>query len=541
MKRILYMKLFCYFIVIISSLTLFPQPVIYAADVTLLWDASSGSHLAGYYIYYKTGTSGAPYNGTGANEGDSPIQVPLASLTDPANPEYTIHSLSDTEIYFFVAAAYDTDGNESSFSNELSYINVPASNLPPSSATIEYPDNGDYDVEMPLYITTEPFSDPNNNIHRQSRWQVSEQSDFSTLVFDVTSNNYLTTLQVPHMVLKPDQKNYVRVQFYDTYYVASEWSRSVEFTTAPFFDDFDSNGIPDVYEVDDSIDFNLDGIPDNYQPDTIKCIEAIDGSSYIGVEKISHTISEIEALDVIDPKTISDTDNRPEDLIFGLFSYRLRVNQPGDTARLRIYFSGGIFSSDIFYKYDTINSWYDYSEHTTFNDDGQSVTLSLTDGGYGDADRLANGIIVDPGGIASEGSSYTDTDSSVSDGGSGGGGGCFIATAAFGSKFEKHVPILRQFTEVYLLPNRAGRAFVDSYYKYSPPMANFIANHDTIRKTVRWCLLPIVGLSWMLLRLGVVPTLLFMVLLGVFSIGCYVKLRIGKKRITQISMEHQHR
>ncbi len=167
--------------------------------------------------------------------------------------------------------------------------------------------------------------------------------------------------------------------------------------------------------------------------------------------------------------------------------------------------------------------------------------MSLTDGGYGDADRLANGIIVDPGGIASEGSSYIDTDSSVSGGGSGGGGGCFIATAAFGSKFEKHVPILRQFMAVYLLPNRAGRAFVDSYYKYSPPMANFIANHDTIRKMVRWCLLPIVGLIWVVLRFGVVLVLLFMVLLSAFSIGCYVKLRIGKKRIMQIFMEHQHR
>ncbi len=31
------------------------------------------------------------------------------------------------------------------------------------------------------------------------------------------------------------------------------------------------------------------------------------------------------------------------------------------------------------------------------------------DGGYGDAARLANGIIVDPGGIVSEGSNYTDT------------------------------------------------------------------------------------------------------------------------------------
>jgi hypothetical protein len=530
MKRILYNNILCFLAIIIPSLTLFLQPVVYAADVTLLWDAPSGSNLAGYYIYYTAGTSGVPYNGTGANEGNSPIQVPLASLDDPTNPEYTIHGLSEAVFYYFVATAYDTDGNESSFSNELTYIDVPASNLPPSAATIVYPDNGDDDVDVPLTITTGLFSDPNGDAHSQSRWHISEQSDFSTLVFDVTSNTYLTTLQVPHMVLKPTIKYYVRVQFYDTYYVASAWSSFVEFTTSPFFDDFDSNGIPDVYEVDDSIDFNLDGTPDNYQPNLIKCIDAIDGSSYIGVEKISDSISEIESLDVIDPETIIDTSNKPEDLIFGLFSYRLRVNQPGDRASLRIYFSGGIVSSDIFYKYDTINGWYDYSEHTTFNDDGESVNLDLIDGGYGDADRVANGIILDPGGIVSEGSSYadTETDTSVSVGASGGGGGCFIATAAYGSNFEKHVPILHQFVDDYLLPNRIGRAFIETYYRFSPPLANFIANHNTVRKMVRISLLPLVGLIWVLLRLGVVPVLMFMILLSAFSIGCYVKLRFRK-------------
>lgn len=97
---------------------------------------------------------------------------------------------------------------------------------------------------------------------------------------------------------------------------------------------------------------------------------------------------------LIDLDTISDTVNRPADLIFGLFSYRLRVNQPGETAILKIYFSGEIFSSDSVFKYDTINGWYDYSEHTTFNDDGQSVTLEVKDGGYGDSDGLANGVIL---------------------------------------------------------------------------------------------------------------------------------------------------
>ena len=111
------------------AITLFFPHSIYAADVTLAWSGNSESDLAGYYIYYKTGSSGAPYSGTGAAEGNSPIQMPVAELDNPAFPEYTIHGLSDAETTNFVLTAYDTDGNESGYSNEVSYH-------PPSVATL---------------------------------------------------------------------------------------------------------------------------------------------------------------------------------------------------------------------------------------------------------------------------------------------------------------------------------------------------------------------------------------------------------------------
>ncbi|MBW2540208.1 MAG: hypothetical protein JRE27_11465 [Deltaproteobacteria bacterium] len=97
--------------------------------------------------------------------------------------------------------------------------------------------------------------------------------------------------------------------------------------------------------------------------------------------------------------------------------------------------------------------------------------------------------------------------------GGGGGGGCFIATAAFGSKFEKHVRLLRRFRDIYLIPHNVGRAFVKAYYRYSPPVANVIAQRPPLRAMVRWSLLPLVGLSWMLLNLGVASTLLLLILM----------------------------
>ena len=93
LNKYLFNIIFCTFIFLISALTLFCPPSIYAADVTLAQNGNTESDLAGYYIYYKTGSSGAPYNGTGAAEGNSPIQVPLAEIGNPVYPEYILHGL----------------------------------------------------------------------------------------------------------------------------------------------------------------------------------------------------------------------------------------------------------------------------------------------------------------------------------------------------------------------------------------------------------------------------------------------------------------
>jgi hypothetical protein len=69
---------------------------------------------------------------------------------------------------------------------------------------------------------------------------------------------------------------------------------------------------------------------------------------------------------------------------------------------------------------------------------------------------------------------------------------CFIATAAFGSYLDPHVRVLREFRDKHLLTSTPGTAIVALYYKYSPPIANFIAGHDFLRSVTRWALTPIV-------------------------------------------------
>ena len=67
------------------------------------------STVDGYKLYYKAGSSGPPYNGTGAVEGDSPVDVGWVS-------EFTLRALSDDD-YYFVVTAYK-QGSESGYSNE---------------------------------------------------------------------------------------------------------------------------------------------------------------------------------------------------------------------------------------------------------------------------------------------------------------------------------------------------------------------------------------------------------------------------------------
>lgn len=82
------------------------------------------------------------------------------------------------------------------------------------------------------------------------------------------------------------------------------------------------------------------------------------------------------------------------------------------------------------------------------------------------------------------------------------GGYCFIATAAFGSPMEQHVMLLRRFRDRYLMANSLGRRFVHAYYRYSPPLARWIARHDVARAVTRTLLWPLVAWSYVALRLG---------------------------------------
>lgn len=78
-----------------------------ATSVTLAWDASTSTNIAGYRIYYGT----TPHSYTG-------------NLNVGAATSGTLSNLTAGATYYFAATAYDNNSLESDFSNEVSFTNT---------------------------------------------------------------------------------------------------------------------------------------------------------------------------------------------------------------------------------------------------------------------------------------------------------------------------------------------------------------------------------------------------------------------------------
>ncbi|MBI5787981.1 MAG: PKD domain-containing protein [Candidatus Schekmanbacteria bacterium] len=109
------------------------------------------------------------------------------------------------------------------------------------------------------------------------------------------------------------------------------------------------------------------------------------------------------------------------------------------------------------------------------------------------------------------------------------GNKCFIATAAYGTPMAIQVKMLSQFRDNYLLTNTLGKYFVKFYYKYSPPIAEYIAQRDFLRILVRAMLWPLIGFSLFMLKFGLVEKLGIMIVL-LLVVGYLIK----RKRLQKI-------
>ena len=84
------------------------------SSASLSWDAIPSTMMGyGYKVYYDNDASGPPYQGTGATQGDSPIDVGNAT-------QFTLSGLGGG--VHIAVTAYDTQGRESWYSNEANSL-----------------------------------------------------------------------------------------------------------------------------------------------------------------------------------------------------------------------------------------------------------------------------------------------------------------------------------------------------------------------------------------------------------------------------------
>jgi hypothetical protein len=100
-----------------------------------------------------------------------------------------------------------------------------------------------------------------------------------------------------------------------------------------------------------------------------------------------------------EPTSIEPPGEAPGVFPFGLFEFRIAEVSEGGSVTVACTMPDDIPEGAVYYKYE--NGEYSKYDNATGLDDGDNfLTITLTDGGPGDADAEANGLIVDPGGIA---------------------------------------------------------------------------------------------------------------------------------------------
>ena len=88
-----------------------PAHTVHAKKVTIGWDANEEPDLLGYVVYRNTGKPGPPYNYSD--------EIPEAELKDPLHPKVILTDLKEGKEYYVALTAYNTEGVESSFSNDV--------------------------------------------------------------------------------------------------------------------------------------------------------------------------------------------------------------------------------------------------------------------------------------------------------------------------------------------------------------------------------------------------------------------------------------
>ena len=485
-----------------------------ASYLTLAWDPNTEPDLSGYQVYYGTAS------------GEYVDSIDVGNITT-----YRLDDLLDGVTYFIAVTAYDTSGNESDFSNEVSGIgDTDPINAPPTANA-----GPDQTVDEGVTVTLDASnsSDPDDGI-ASYLWEQSAGSPV-TLSDPTAVQPSFTSPDVgpggESLTFRLTVTDNGGLQSTDTCIVNVTWENAPPTArTGP------------NQTVDEGVIVTLDA-SNSSDPDD-------------GIASYQWEQTGAIAVALSDPTAVQPSFTSPD------------VGPDGAslTFRLTVTDHGGLQSTDTC----IVNVTWENDPPTARAgpdqtvDEGVTVTLDASnssDPDDGIASYLweqstgspvtlsdpteANPTFVTPsvdtnemllsfrvtvrdnGGLqASDRVSVTVNDASSSsatlvqtsseDGYT--EWGCFIATAAYGSLWEPHVRALRDFRDHYLTKTQLGRSFIKDYYRYSPFIAQNIKTNPPLKAAVRMSLTPLVLLSQLLVRATLTDKIVYLLFVLCYSL-----------------------
>ncbi|MEF8824135.1 MAG: choice-of-anchor U domain-containing protein [Desulfohalobiaceae bacterium] len=314
----------------------------------------------------------------------------------------------------FLLQVTDADGLTNRDSTRLrvrSDNGTDAGNSPPDKPELVSPADWQDNVPLRAELKAGSFSDPDpGDEHIRSRWQVSRDPRFDTLVADIETDRELTSLRLPALLCKGQGTYHWRVRYVDEHGAASPWSNKRAYSTKAAPLDKNGNGVPDGQEVNATVDLDHNGVADSEQED-IAAVTSASGPALFGLkpgENATLTGAQTHKL-----SAYPQTGDAPRDLAHGLICVRLRV-PTGSTAKLRLHSSDELPSQGTWHKRVCGRGWMDFTARVRQRS-GDLALLEIRDGGEGDADGVANGRIVDPFGVSEGATDGEDSGSSQGD------------------------------------------------------------------------------------------------------------------------------
>ncbi len=235
----------------------------------------------------------------------------------------------------------------------------------------------------------------------------------------------------------------------------------------------DNGGLQSSDEIDVFIEDNGIGIfPNNVLPTITFSGEQIGIRTENGGKCIY--------LNFFDASLVSNSTNRPGNLLYGLADIYFKTDVAGGTVTFTLFLPESAPENYKWFKYSDRNGWTDYSSKIVFNNDRDQITITITDGGAGDDDGVVNGIIIDPSGLgyisaSSGGTGNTGTgDTPSGGGGSGGVFGVINIDDVIGYHFDW---ITKEGIKVYMPVTKYFKALKGAQTHietYAPDIANFI-------------------------------------------------------------------